>query len=102
MSRRPSEARVVRLDATDAAVDDPVAIAAQLPDPVDLPAGSAVVVEATATQRRGLLRRVLGDRSVPVARAVRCTALLGRGYVDIGSDGDAAWGVAPREPRSPS
>jgi len=46
-------------------------------------------------QRRGLLRRVLGDRKVPVARVTRCSALLVRGYVGIAAEGDDAWGIAP-------
>ena len=101
MRHRPEQGHVVRLTATDADVDDPAAMAVQLPDPGTLAAGTAVVVEATALQRRGLLRRVLGDRRVPVACAIRCTALLARGYVGIAADDDAAWGFAPSRDDAP-
>ena len=51
--------------------------------------------EGIAVQKRGLMQRVLGDKKVPVARSVRCTALLARGYVGIAAEGDAAWGTVP-------
>ena len=91
----PSEAKRVRLDATDADAEDPAAVAAQIPDPATLDAGTTVLVEGIAVQKRGLMQRVLGDKKVPVARSVRCTALLARGYVKIAAEGDAAWGTVP-------
>jgi hypothetical protein len=90
----PEDARKVRLDATDADVEDPAAVARQIPEARSLPEGTVVLVEATAVQKRRVLQRVLGDKKVPVARHVRCTALLARGYVDIASEGDAVWAKA--------
>jgi hypothetical protein len=85
----------------------PVAtLVAQLPDPAELPAGSVLVVRQMQKPRGGL--RGLIDHAVALVRrrrkahvAVRCTALLARGYRDIGSSTDPktgeelAWGLAP-------
>ena len=94
MSGPPQGAQRVTLSATDADMEDPAQVAAQLPAANTLDAGAAVLVEPGAVQKRGLLRRVLGDRRVPVSKAVRCTALLARGYVDIAAEGDVVWGRA--------
>jgi len=91
----PAGAHLVRLDATEADVESPGAIAAQIPDASSLPSRAAVVVPQAATKRGGVLRRWLGDRSVPVPRHVRCAALLARGYVDIAADEAQAWGFVP-------
>jgi hypothetical protein len=85
----------VRLDATDADVEEPAAVASQIPLASTLPPGTRVVVPSTATRRGGVLRRLLGPRGVPVPRSTGCTALLARGYVAIGADADGAWGYAP-------
>jgi hypothetical protein len=85
----------VRLDATEADVEEPGSVAGQIPHASTLPPGTRIVVLATATRRRGMLRRLLGPRRVPVPRSTRCTALLARGYVAIGADDDGAWGYAP-------
>jgi hypothetical protein len=85
----------VRLDATDADVDEPGAVADQIPRASTLPPGTRVVVLGTATRRGGVLRRLLGPKTVPVPRSTGCTALLTRGYVGIGADDDGAWGYAP-------
>jgi hypothetical protein len=85
----------VRLDATDADVEEPGAVAGQIPHASTVSPGTRVVVLATATRRGGVLRRLLGGRSVPVPRSTGCTALLARGYVGIGADDDGAWGYAP-------
>jgi len=85
----------VRLDATEADVQVPVAVVDQIPSAQTLPRGTRVVVAPTAMRRGGVLRRLLRQGSVPVSRAVRCTALLVRGYVDIGADDGAAWGITP-------
>ena len=95
MRAPPEGARVVRLDATLADLDDPAEVARQIPRASDLPAGTAVAVSGTATRRRGLLRAVLGDRKVAVSRAARCTALLSQGYVDLAASDEAAWGLVP-------
>jgi hypothetical protein len=85
----------VRLDATDVDVDEPSALASQLPHAGTVPPGTRVVVSATATRRGGVLRRLLGGGSEPVPRSSACTALLVRGYVGLGADADGAWGHAP-------
>jgi hypothetical protein len=94
---KPPEGDVltVRLDASSADVESIVAVAVQIPLARTLTARTPVVVLGAAVRRGGLLRRWLGDKSVPVPRAVRCAALLIRGYVDIGADGTRAWGYAP-------
>jgi len=82
------------------------ALAAQLPDPQDLAAGALVVVHETGRRPRGL-RRVLAlwTRKRRAHVAVRCSALLARGYLDIGAALDPrsgerlTWGFAP-EPSS--
>jgi hypothetical protein len=74
-------------------------VAEQVPRASTLPSGASVfVLGGAASDRR--LWRLLGRR-FPVTRASRCTALLVRGYVDIGagvdevSGDDLAWGSAP-------
>jgi hypothetical protein len=85
----------VQLDATGVDLEDPSAVARQLPAPSTLAAGTRVAVLATARREDGVLRRLLGARAVAVSRAARCTALLVRGYVDLGADDAASWGHAP-------
>jgi hypothetical protein len=92
----------------------PVAvIVAQLPDPANLPTGALVVVRESARPPRGFRRLARGIRSLwrkaPKAHpAVRCTALLARGYREIAARIDArtgeylVWGLAPTSPRSSS
>lgn len=92
----PEDALVVRLDASEADVQSVAAMAAQIPHASTLQPRAPVVVPATAVRRGGVLRRWLGDRRVPVPSAVRCAALLVRGYVDIGADEARAWGYGPR------
>jgi hypothetical protein len=84
------------------------AIAAQLPDPASLPAGTLVVLPAEiASGSRSLARSVLAvfGRTKTITRARRCSALLARGYVDIGAGddenrADLAWAHAPHTPAS--
>jgi hypothetical protein len=85
----------------------PVAtILSQLPDPTELSAGALVVVRDAEKPPHGFRRLVRGVqtlwRKLPRAHAaVRCTALLARGYRDIGSrldprTGEAlVWGFVP-------
>lgn len=96
----PADAQSIRLDATDADVESPAEVAAQLPHARTRAAGSALIVSATASQKRGALGRFLGDGKVKVPLASRCTALLARGYVDLSASGEAAWGVVPADPAS--
>jgi hypothetical protein len=74
---------------------------AALPDPATLPEGKLVVIPSTNERSSSLgnaLRSLFrgGDMNAPTA--LRCTALVARGYVDVGAtdDGAIAWGVAPR------
>jgi hypothetical protein len=89
----------VVLDASLCDIEDAAEVATQIPDPATLDPGARVFVLGAASRGAGLLRRILGTASVP--RAVRCTALLARGYVSIGagvdevSGADVAWGTVP-------
>ncbi len=89
----------VVLDAGACDVDDPVAVAGQIPEASALEPGTRVFVLGAASRGSGLLKRWMG--SVAVSRVTRCSALLVRGYVGIGagvdevSRADLAWGVAP-------
>jgi hypothetical protein len=86
------------------------AVAAQLPDPQDLAGGSLVLVHETCRRERGI-RRVLAfvafwKRRRRAHAAVRCAALLARGYIDIGAALDPrtgeplVWGFAADELRA--
>jgi hypothetical protein len=72
-------------------------VAAQLPAASTLPSGAAVWVLGTAASD-GALWRLFG-RGSAVSRAARCSALVARGYVDVGAGAeggaDLAWGRAP-------
>jgi hypothetical protein len=76
------------------AIDDLSAAVAEaakkLPDPSELAKGQRVVV--LGSRQRGLLAGLLGAKPVPAS--VRATALLTRGYVAIGAEGDRVWGHA--------
>ena len=96
-----ADAVAVLLDAGGDADPQTVAgVVAQLPAASDLAPGTPLLVLGRATDLRAFWR--LFSRSVPVPRLARCTALLMRGYVDIGAgdvDGDdLAWGYAPVPP----
>ncbi len=93
----------------------PVAvIVAQLPDPADLRAGALVVVRESGPRPkgfRGLLASCKGFFTKPPTAhaAVRCTALLARGYREIScaphrrSGQDVVWGIGlPTSRRSSS
>jgi hypothetical protein len=81
-------------------------VARQVPDPDGFGARTLVVVlgEAAGGGSR-LLSRLFGGRRPRVERAVRASALLARGYVDLGGgvdDGsgqDLAWGYSRRDVR---
>jgi hypothetical protein len=99
----PDAALAVLLDLEDgpparAQVD---LVAAQLPAPEDLPEGRVVLVLGERAAGASLLGRLL-RRDVGIPRAVRSTALLARGYVELGAGTDATgrelvWGkAAPR------
>jgi hypothetical protein len=93
-----ADAIAVLLDAGSGADPRTVAgVASQVPHASTLPAGTAVFVLGKATAARPFWR--LFARALPVPRAVRCTALLARGYIDIAADDvdgdDLAWGLTP-------
>jgi hypothetical protein len=74
-------------------------VAAQLPAASTMPAGTPLLVLGSAAHDSALWR--LFARGAPVTRAARCSALIARGYVDVGagldeaSGTDLAWGIAP-------
>jgi len=74
-------------------------VAEQLPPASTLASRTTIFVLGAAAKPGGFWR-LLG-RAVPVSRATRCTALLVRGYVEIGAGVDKAsghdltWGSAP-------
>jgi hypothetical protein len=82
-----------------------------LPDPKELPPGSLVIVPNEVTprgrSRSALGRRILGvfGRTKTVSRALRCSALVARGYVRVGAvdasdphGTDLTWGYTSIEP----
>lgn len=93
-------AHVVTLTAAQAA-SVPAARDA-LPDPSSLAAGQLVVVRAEIGGEKSLASSVLSvlGRKKTVSRALRCSALVARGYVDVGAGtdpagkDDLAWGYA--------
>jgi hypothetical protein len=98
---RLAAARRVTLAASGATV---AAVIDALPDPRELPPGTLVVVPGEVAGASSLARSVLAvfGRARTVPRAVRCSALVARGYVEVGAaeDGraDLAWGRVPTEP----
>lgn len=94
-------ATVVELDASTSDLSAAGAIAPQLPECDSLPSRSLVVLLGEAGRGGGAWRRLVRMNATPVSRAARCSALLVRGYVDIGAgtdDGtshDLVWGFSP-------
>jgi hypothetical protein len=74
-------------------------VASQIPAATELPPGTPVIVLGSAARSASLWGLV--SRAVEIPRAVRCSALVARGYVDIGAGtdevtgADLAWGVTP-------
>jgi len=72
-------------------------LSAQLPDPSTLAPGSWVALGAGPTASRRLFGLIGGRPRPSVSLAVRCTALLARGYTDIrADDSGVAFGRVPR------
>jgi hypothetical protein len=73
-------------------------VIAALPNPEDLPKGTLVAVHGSGRARTNVLVRWLLPKRREAHRAVRCTALLARGYGNVGSAVDPktgewiAWG----------
>ena len=92
-------ARIVVISAADAG--SLATVIAALPDPAELDAGTLVVVPGELAGGKSLGQSLLAvfGRAKTVARTRRCTALVARGYIDVGaadsSDGDLAWGRVP-------
>jgi hypothetical protein len=61
-------------------------LAAELPDPVTLGSNTWVMVSPGPLATGGFLSQLFARRARTVHLAVRCTALLVRGYVDVCSD----------------
>ena len=99
----PPEARAVARTVTlpEAEASSVARIMATLPDPGDLAPGTLVVIPAEVAATRSLARSVLAvfGRVKTVPRTLRCSALLARGYVEIGAGDeerdDLAWGYVP-------
>jgi hypothetical protein len=79
----------------------------RLPDPAELPFGTLVLVPGEVSKARSLARSVLAvfGRTKTVARSLRCSALVARGYVCVGAaddetHADLAWGYAPKHHRT--
>jgi hypothetical protein len=101
-AKEREKARTVTLDPDVASVD---AVMTKLPDPDELEGGTLVLLPADAGGRRSLARTVLAafGRTRTIPRALRCSALVARGYVDVGAGvdpdtrSDLAWGYVPTE-----
>ena len=97
--QRASATRIALSEGDAASV---AAVMARLPDPATLPAGTLVIIPAElARAGRSLARSVLAvfGHTKTVTRARRCSALVARGYVDVGAAedetrADLAWGYA--------
>ena len=89
----------VLLDVQGADAHSVAAVAAQVPRAAETPPGAPVFVLGVAAAG-GSIWQVFA-RGATVPRAVRCGALLARGYVDIGAGVDEAtgadlvWGSSP-------
>jgi hypothetical protein len=92
-------ALAVLLDAKEAVIGEPAAVAAQIPYATELPPDTLVFVLATAARGSGLMRWI-GLRTIHVSLVARCTALVARGYTRIGAGhddptgSDIAWGFS--------
>lgn len=95
-----AEAIAIALGPDDDA--DVASVARALPDPDAQPPGALVVILPRAfTPSLGARLLASLGRGRTVSRALRCTALVARGYVDVGAGvdpatrADLAWGYAP-------
>lgn len=93
-------ATVVRF--RESALGSIAAAADALPDPNTLADGTLVLVEGAVDEPPSLARSVLSvfGRTKTAPRALRCSALVARGYADVGAaidpetKSDLAWGYA--------
>jgi hypothetical protein len=77
------------LDAATLGPGDVAAVADQLPAATTLPPRTALVVFGVPSGGGGILGKLLGGGPA-VSRAIRCGALIARGYVDVGAAVDEA------------
>jgi hypothetical protein len=96
----PSAAVTVRprlpADWPPSGLGDPAVLADELPDPQTLPPSSWVAITSGEAQPPSLWARLRGRPAPTLHLAVRCTALLLRGYVNVRADGAGlAWGQVP-------
>jgi hypothetical protein len=82
-------AAAVLLDAATLGPGDVAAVADQLPAATTLPPRTALVVFGVPSGGGGILGKLLGGGPA-VSRAIRCGALIARGYVDVGAAVDEA------------
>jgi hypothetical protein len=94
-----ASAQAVLLDATGTDLSTVESVAAQLGDATSLPPRTLVVVLGAAVRVLPAWRRLFGGGATQVPRALRCSALLVKGYVEIGADaaGDLTWGWSSGE-----
>lgn len=96
-----AHATAVQLDARHGDLQSVSSIVAQIPRATSLPPRTPIVLLGLAVRAPGVWGRLLGAGTVRVTRASRCTALLARGYVDVGGGldevtaSDLAWGWSP-------
>jgi hypothetical protein len=92
-----ADAIAVLIDAAELDVDNPREIAAQIPQATELPQATRVFVLGVAARGRGAIGWLA--RAIRIPRATRCTALVARGYVEVGAGADdtgsdLAWGLS--------
>lgn len=96
-----ASALVVELDGSTSDLSTAGAVAPQVPECGSLPRRTLVVLLGQAGRGGGTWRRFVRMYATPVSRAARCSALLARGYVDIGAGTDEGttrdlvWGWSP-------
>jgi hypothetical protein len=94
-----AEAAALLLDLRGADAHSAAAVAGQVPLASDLSPGAPLFVLGTAAVGDSIWQMFARGAAVP--RAIRCGALLARGYVDIGAGVDEAtgadlvWGSSP-------
>lgn len=110
VARAPSGAersRALTVKLADTDVTSIAKIMASLPEPRTLDPRTLVLVFAEVSAPRSFAQSLLAffGRGKTAPRAFRCSALVARGYVDVGASDvddeslDLVWGYAPDEPR---
>jgi len=99
-ARAPSEAErasAKRVSLSEKDATSTAGIMLALPDPSELAPGALVIVPAQIGGGRSFTKSVLAvfGRNKTVPTALRCTALVARGYVHVGAADDLAFGYVP-------